>query len=174
MRRWTEEARRRQSEKMKGKNRGNPGGGFRGKRHTPETKRKMSQAKMGNRLGIGHGRPPGTNQSLEWRRKMSERFKGKNNPGYIDGKGRERSGKRNQDRHNLDYKIWREAVFDRDDFICQICMKRGGDLHADHINGWVDYPELRFDLENGRTLCVSCHQAITWGKEPQGGVLRTL
>lgn len=61
-------------------------------------------------------------------------------------------------RNALEYKLWREAVFTRDDFVCQICKKRGGELQADHIKPFAYYPELRLSIDNGRTLCVQCHR----------------
>jgi 5-methylcytosine-specific restriction endonuclease McrA len=59
---------------------------------------------------------------------------------------------------------WRKAVFERDGFTCVFCGKRGGRLNADHIKPFAMFPELRFDLDNGRTLCVDCHRKTeTWG-----------
>ena len=67
-------------------------------------------------------------------------------------------------RSSGEYINWRNAVRRRDDFTCQICHKRGGDLHVDHIKPFADFPELRFDIANGRTLCVACHkQTPTYG-----------
>lgn len=80
----------------------------------------------------------------------------------------------------LEYKQWREAVFKRDNYTCQICFKRGGNLEAHHNkrmiviikefipnikdfkgyeikNRLLDYKPL-WDLSNGITLCLDCHK----------------
>lgn len=63
-----------------------------------------------------------------------------------------------------DYRDWRKAVFERDDYTCQMCGVHGGRLNADHIQTWRDHPDLRYDLANGRTLCVECHRTTpTYG-----------
>jgi hypothetical protein len=57
-----------------------------------------------------------------------------------------------------DYKQWRKSIFQQDNYTCQICLIRGGNLEADHIKEWCNYPELRYNLDNGRTLCKDCHK----------------
>lgn len=67
-------------------------------------------------------------------------------------------------RHSVEYRLWREAVFARDNFTCLECGVRGGELNADHVKPFALYPELRFAIDNGRTLCVPCHRLTpTWG-----------
>lgn len=64
-------------------------------------------------------------------------------------------------RSSLEYKLWRRAVFERDDYTCIWCRKRkevSGRLEADHIKPFSLYPELRFAIDNGRTLCKDCHK----------------
>lgn len=53
---------------------------------------------------------------------------------------------------------WTKQVFERDNYTCQHCFERGGQLQADHIKSYVEHPELRWDLSNGRTLCIDCHK----------------
>ena len=66
---------------------------------------------------------------------------------------------------SLEYKQWRKLVFEKDDYTCQLCTVRGGYLEADHIKRWADFPELRFDVNNGRALCKSCHKNVTFGRK---------
>lgn len=62
-----------------------------------------------------------------------------------------------------EYKLWRYSVFERDNYTCIWCFKRWCVLHADHIKPWCDYPELRYAIDNWRTLCVDCHKKTgTW------------
>jgi 5-methylcytosine-specific restriction endonuclease McrA len=56
------------------------------------------------------------------------------------------------------YKDWRTDVFQRDNYTCVWCGQRGGQLNADHIQPFSTHPHLRFEVSNGRTLCVPCHQ----------------
>ena len=61
-------------------------------------------------------------------------------------------------RHSKEYIEWRMAVFQLDGFMCVIGGKEHGNkLQADHIKPFAHFPELRFDINNGRTLCVECH-----------------
>jgi 5-methylcytosine-specific restriction endonuclease McrA len=97
-----------------------------------------------NMLGVKH--------SDEYRRNMSKIKKATKNHLWIHGLGKMRS-------HypGVEYKIWRDSVFKRDDYTCQFCHKRGVELQADHIKPWALYEELRYELNNGRTLCKPCH-----------------
>ena len=52
---------------------------------------------------------------------------------------------------------WRSEVFERDDYRCRDCGSRGVQLQAHHVVPWHSAPDLRFDVDNGITLCRDCH-----------------
>ena len=63
-------------------------------------------------------------------------------------------------RSSAQAKAWRNAVFERDKYICQLCGKQGGKLNAHHIKSWAKHTDLRFEVESGITLCEKCHRQI--------------
>lgn len=85
-----------------------------------------------------------------------------NHPRWEGGKSAENHLIRNSNQ----YKEWAKSVKERDDYTCQLCGERGGRLHSDHIKPFSKYPELRFELSNGRTLCMKCHELHGW--RPRG------
>lgn len=62
-------------------------------------------------------------------------------------------------RQSLKSKQWAIAVKERDNNICQKCLA-SEQLHAHHVKDWDNFPELRFCLNNGLTLCNSCHSKL--------------
>ena len=68
-----------------------------------------------------------------------------------------RSSKNSICRNSKEYREWRTEVYERDDYTCQKCGKRGGALIAHHIDGYANNEELRTELSNGITLCKKHH-----------------
>lgn len=62
-------------------------------------------------------------------------------------------------RHTPEYKAWRLAVYKRDKWTCQDCAKHCDTktIVAHHIKSFKEYPELRYEVDNGITLCRKCH-----------------
>lgn len=56
------------------------------------------------------------------------------------------------------YYWWRRRVYERDDYTCQGCFVRGVKLQAHHIKSWANFPDLRYEVSNGLTLCIECHK----------------
>lgn len=116
-----------------------------------ETRKKMSESGKKKKL------------SIETRKKISEALKGDKCHLWRGGISTIHSKIRN----SFEYKLWREAVFKRDNYTCVWCGdNRGGNLNADHIKPFAYFPELRFAIDNGRTLCETCHKTTdTWGEK---------
>jgi hypothetical protein len=108
----------------------------------PETRQKMSEVRKRNPIKYWLGK-----KSPHMTGVRSHFWKGGVSP---ENKRLRRSG---------EYRLWREAVFKRDNYTCIWCGdKTGGNLEADHIKPFASYPELRFAIDNGRTLCKPCHR----------------
>jgi len=84
----------------------------------------------------------------------------------------------NRIRSSDEYKNWRSAVYNRDNFTCQICgMRSRGNIVAHHkipfveiikeskVSNFTDALECSaiWDVENGLTLCESCHKPLHMG-----------
>jgi 5-methylcytosine-specific restriction endonuclease McrA len=53
--------------------------------------------------------------------------------------------------------IWSKQVLTRDNWTCQRCGQKGN-INAHHILPYHKYRDLRFDINNGICLCVTCHK----------------
>ena len=96
------------------------------------------------------------NKGRKWPKKS-----GKNAPGWKGGVSTENHILR----HSMEYRLWRTAVFERDNYTCIWCglkfikgVTGNVILNADHIKPFALFPELRFAIDNGRTLCENCHR----------------
>lgn len=102
-------------------------------------------------ISISHKKPENILKSIE-------------NLSFIDNKGEKayqwkggRSRGYKTGYWGKEYLQWRKSIFERDSYTCQVCRKVGGYITSHHIKSFAHYPELRFDINNGITLCEVCH-----------------
>ncbi len=136
--------------------------------HTEETKKKNSEAHKGVKFSEERkkraserkmGTPSGA-KGKHWKlsektkRKMSEANRGEKSYFWKGGITPENA----KIRMGIDFRLWREAVFARDNWTCQKTGVKGGKLHPHHIKNFAEYPELRFAINNGITLSEKAHR----------------
>jgi len=68
--------------------------------------------------------------------------------------------KNNYWRYTTDYKLWKESIYKRDNYTCQLCGKTHCKVNAHHIQFGGEHPELRYEVDNGICLCMACHKKI--------------
>ncbi len=117
--------------------------------HSEATKKKIGLKSKGGHYGIG--------------------AYGKDNPAWKGGF----SSVSKRIRASFAYLNWRNAIFKRDDYTCQLCKKKGGFLHADHYPKTFAWLLKKFKITStyiatatkelwklklGRTLCLKCHR----------------
>jgi len=119
-----------------------------GKVRSEEYCKNISKAKIGNKNPMF-----GKKWSDETRKIQSEQKKGSKSHLWRGGT----TPINRKIRISLEYRLWRESVFKRDNYTCVWCKKVGGKIHADHIQLFSTHPELRLAIDNGRTLCIKCH-----------------
>lgn len=127
----------------------------RGKVRSVESNLKNSLAHIG-KLSARKGKK----HSEESKKKMSESHKGRNKGDrhYLWKSDRTISQENQRIRTSTEYIQWRSDVYQRDNWTCQTCFIKGGRLEAHHIKSFSEYPESRFILNNGITLCKECHK----------------
>ena len=111
------------------------------------------------RYGHTHGNRFGSGQE-PWNKGMSGYLAGEEHWHWKGGI----SSENHIWRSRIEYSEWRKAVFKRDDYTCQYCGRCGGYLHAHHIKDFAEEKQLRFNIDNGQTLCRECHYKITFGE----------
>jgi len=123
---------------------------------SPEIRTKMSESRKNK------------HPSQITREKLSESKSGSNNPSWKGGI----SSLTNRIRRCFKYRQWLSDIYTRDDFTCQECGIRGGNLNAHHIKSFssilqfyeittleeaLECEEL-WNLNNGITFCKKCHR----------------
>ena len=141
------------------KNLGTKPPSWKGKHHSQKSKNKTRDTLLGHivsrktkeklrKINLGK------HHSVETKKKLSEFWLGPKNPRWKGGITTEIRKIRN----SMKLRLWREAVFARDNFTCQDCGQRGGRLQAHHVKAFKLKPELRYEILNGITLCIDCHK----------------
>lgn len=154
-----------------------------GMKTSEETKKKMSDARKGipsvrkgiplteeHKQNISKGNS-GKKRTLEMIKKMTERVTGFHHTKETRLKMSESrkldkhynwkggiSSENSRARSSGEYVYWRKECFKRDNFTCQKTGQSGGKLVVHHINNFADFPELRYDINNGITLSLDAHK----------------
>lgn len=115
------------------------------------TRKLISDSRLGEK-NANYGKP----RSKEIKERIADAMRGEKSHLWKGG----RTKITQLIRCSHEYIKWRKSVYNRDKYTCQDCFKKGGRIHAHHIKPFSKYPELRFVLENGRTLCLSCHNKL--------------
>jgi hypothetical protein len=132
---------------------------------------KLSLAKIGEKNHFF-----GKQHTKEWKEETRERlkpffykkgqksncyWKGKKNPHITGSKNPRWKGGISQEcikiRNSPAYDNWRRTILIRDRWTCKRCGQKNIKIEVHHIKSFKDYPDLRFDIQNGITLCINCH-----------------
>ena len=146
-------------------------------KRTPEMLEQLKIASKLSTRGLGHSQKNSNSlanlkNAVKFKKGMTPWNKGKKIP-WMSGekhfawKGGTYDKDRKIDMGRKNYRAWRMAVLERDGYKCIWCGEEDN-LNADHIKSYTKYPELRYAVDNGRTLCVECHKTTdSYGNRKQ-------
>lgn len=149
--------------------------------HSEETKRKMREAwkhrimpeGYGKKISIAlKGKPKSTQhiinmakahtglkRTIEQRQLMSKVHLGQRK-GELNNKWKGGiTSIMTKIRKSNNYQIWKELVYQRDGYKCRLCLNNKK-INAHHNRTFSEFPELRFNIDNGITLCKECHSLL--------------
>lgn len=132
------------------------------KPHSEERKLNISKSHLGKKLSDEH--------KDKIRQKFIGLRVGDNHPMWKGGS----SIMRNRLRQTFEYKNWRNNIYKRDDYRCQMCSNKDKKLNAHHIETFHNITkkynlskyddfincEFLWNTDNGITLCEKCHHSI--------------
>ena len=100
----------------------------------------------------------GRKYSLEHRAAISRGLnKFSKEKGHHWSAGKEEHRERSKSR--FEYKVWKEKLLERSRGKCEDCGSEKN-LECHHVQCYYEYPDLRFDVSNGKVLCCSCHRKL--------------
>lgn len=123
-----------------------------GRKQSEAHKKKISVAHLGKKKSAEHAK----NIGLARKGVPMPQIAGENHYRWI----KDRSSVKLGDRFLNDplQKQWRKEVKSRDGWVCRIAdVNCDGRLEAHHILPWSKFPELRYKVNNGITLCRFHH-----------------
>ena len=132
-----------------------------------ETKLKISESNKGKRIGNKNpmwkgGKPKCKvcGKTLKtWRGTLCKECflkreqSGENNSNWKDYPLKDEIRKLRKSKYN---RIWVKEVKEKYNYTCDVCGSKEN-LHSHHLYNWADYPDYRFELDNGVCLCKKCH-----------------
>lgn len=127
------------------------GGSKKGRKLSKETREKMSRTRIGHQ--ISSATKDKIRQALTGRKRPE--LSGEKNPCWNPN--REEVAV-NAKRNTIEHRTWARAVKNRDGWKCRMKNKDCTDkIEAHHILPYSKYPELRYEINNGITLCKFHH-----------------
>jgi 5-methylcytosine-specific restriction endonuclease McrA len=127
-------------------------GTLKGVHRSPKTEFKKGEG-VGNK---NNAKKPGVGEKISKAKKGKPHLnqRRENHPRW----GGDETLEKERIRKRIEYKLWRETIFSRDNWTCQKCKEIGGKLNAHHIFNFADFSGLRISTDNGITLCNNCHK----------------
>jgi len=121
--------------------------------NSSETREKIRIGLLKNKNAMGHKMSESGGKSIS---NFNRKFRSEKNCHFWKGGITPKIVKI---RNSMEIRLWRQSIFCKENFTCQKCNDNtGGNLNAHHIHNFSDFPELRFAIDNGITLCKTCHK----------------